>query len=105
MSKLEQLFDFLKEDPNDPFNLYAIALEYEKSDLHKAREFYDRLLAEHPGYTATYYMAGKLYESLKDKEKAEEIYRKGMSITRDIGKNKAYSELQNALNIMMDEEY
>ena len=34
-SRIEQLKQFAKEDPNDPFNKYALALEYQKTDARK----------------------------------------------------------------------
>ena len=36
MNRLTTLLDFLKEDPEDAFTLYAIALEYLKIDEQKA---------------------------------------------------------------------
>jgi hypothetical protein len=103
-SKIEQLLEFLGEDPNDSFTLYALALEYEKCDTAKAAAYYDQLLKDHPDYLATYYHAGKFYEK-SDKESSKKIYAKGMALALKQGKTKAYSELQNALNLLLDEEY
>jgi hypothetical protein len=102
-SKIEQLLEFLKEDPNDSFTLYALALEYEKSDTHQARFYYDKLLTEHPSYLATYYHAAKLYESI-DRTTAKDIYLRGMEVARKALKQKAYNELQNALRLLEDED-
>ncbi len=102
-SKIEQLLEFLKEDPKDSFTLYALALEYEKEDSGKAKEFYDLLLKEHSGYLATYYHAAKWYEK-SDRETAKKIYKEGMQLARELGKTKTYNELQNALNILLDDE-
>ena len=102
-SKIEQLLEFLKEDPKDSFTLYALALEYEKYDDKKAKEYYDLLLKEYSDYLATYYQAGKWYEK-SDKEFSKEIYKKGMAVAQKQGKTKTYSELQNALNVLLDEE-
>jgi tetratricopeptide (TPR) repeat protein len=103
-SKIEQLLEFLKEEPNDSFTLYALALEYEKSDTAKALAYYDLLLKEHPEYLATYYHAGKLVEK-SDKETSKKIYTNGMALATKQGKTKTYNELQNALNLLLDEEY
>jgi hypothetical protein len=102
-SKIEQLLEFLKEDPKDSFTLYALALEYEKTDGNKAKEYYDLLLNEHSDYLATYYHAAKWYEKL-DKEASKNIYRKGMELAQKQGKVKPYNELQNALNVLLDED-
>ena len=102
--KIDQLLEFLKEDPTDSFTIYALALEYEKSDSSKAEEFYKLLLTKHPDYLATYYQAGKFYEKY-DKDQSKKIYRDGMELAQQLKKMKAFNELQSALNILLDEEY
>lgn len=97
-SRLDQLLRYLEEDPEDPFTIYAIAMEYSKMDENKALKFYNKLLLEHDTYVATYYQAGKLHEKLGNKQEAEDIYKKGMEISRNSGKMHAYSELQSAYN-------
>lgn len=97
-TRLEQLLSFLKEEPNDPFTLYALALEYAKTDENKALEYYDKLLSEHEYYVATYYHAGKLNEKLGNKDQAELIYKKGMEISRNKRNMHALAELQSAYN-------
>jgi len=104
-SRLQQLFSFLQEDPNDPFTLYAIATEYRHADKEKAMTYYEKLLAEHERYVGTYYHAAKLYQELGQNEKAEHIYKKGMLISRQEGNLHAFSELQQAYNKMMGLDY
>jgi Tfp pilus assembly protein PilF len=104
-SRLEQLFKFLKDDPNDPFTLYAIATEYRQTDKEKALSYYERLLAEHENYVGTYYHAAKLYEELGQNDVAEQTYKKGMQVSRKEGNLHAFSELQQAYNKMMGLDY
>ncbi|WP_161888153.1 heme biosynthesis protein HemY [Pontibacter russatus] len=104
-SRLEQLYGFLKDDPNDPFLLYAIATEYRQADPEKAREYYEKLLAEHESYVGTYYHAAKLYEETGQNDMAEQTYKKGMQISRREGNMHAFSELQQAYNKMMGLDY
>lgn len=104
-SRLEQLFKFLEDDPNDPFTLYAIATEYRQADKEKALTYYERLLAEHENYVGTYYHAAKLYEELGQNDVAEQTYKKGMKISRQEGNLHAFSELQQAYNKMMGLDY
>ncbi len=96
MNRLEQLFEFLKEDPNDPFTLYAIATEYMKTDLPEAKKYYEKLLTEHPDYVATYYHAAKLYEEMHETDKAIETYKKGIELARSKNESLALRELNNA---------
>ena len=104
-NRLEQLFRFLDEDPNDPFTLYAIATELRSSDPQKAMEFYEKLLSEHERYVGTYYHAASLYAELGQPEKAEQAYKKGMLISRQEGNMHAFAELQQAYNKMMGLDY
>ncbi|MEO1050090.1 MAG: tetratricopeptide repeat protein [Bacteroidota bacterium] len=102
--RLKQLYEFLKDDPNDPFTLYAIATEYNNFDLEKAREFYDKLLEEHEDYVATYYHAAQLYVDLGIRDRAESIYEKGIKIALNQGNHHAHRELQGAFNNFLFEE-
>jgi len=104
-SRLDQLFEFYKEDPNDPFTIYAIATEYLKIDIEKSRYYYDLLLANHENYVGTYYHAGKLYEQLGKKDEAERIYKKGMQVSRQEGNQHAFAELQQVYNKLMGLDY
>ena len=104
-NRLEQLFRFLEEDPNDPFTLYAIATEYRNTDRQKALEYYEKLLSEHERYVGTYYHAASLYAELGQSEKAEQTYKRGMLISRQEGNLHAFSELQQAYNKLMGLDY
>jgi tetratricopeptide (TPR) repeat protein len=102
-SRLNQLEQFYKDEPQDPFNLYALALEYLKLDLHKSRECFDRLLTEHSQYLPTYYHAAKLYQDLNDREQAIAIYEKGIALAKKINDAKAIRELQSAYQELLFE--
>jgi tetratricopeptide (TPR) repeat protein len=96
IARLELLFAFLNEDPHDPFNIYALALELSKTDAAKAMEYYQKLLNEHPSYIPAYYHAAKLYEALGMKSESEKVYIKGMSVSKQAGQMKAFRELKSA---------
>jgi Tfp pilus assembly protein PilF len=96
--RLEQLLGFLAEDPNDPFTLYALALEYRHFDDAKSMEYFNELLSNHPDYIGTYYHAAELFQALGDKQKAEETYRSGLALASNLNDRKALQELQNAYN-------
>ena len=102
--RLTRLLNFLKEDPEDPFTLYAIATEYAKSDLSQARQYYEKLLTEQPNYVATYYHAAKLYQANGETTLAETTYQKGITIAQQQHDNLALRELQNAYNEFLFEE-
>ncbi|MCC2545279.1 tetratricopeptide repeat protein [Hymenobacter sp. BT175] len=100
-SRLQQLLSFYAEDPNDPFTIYALAMEYRPTEPQRALEFYQKLLTEHPDYVGTYYHAGKLLEQLQKPEEAEKVYRTGLVVCRRAGQRHAGAEVQQALNQLL----
>ena len=101
--RLNQLHKFYEEDPSDPFNLYALALEYLGADLAKAEEFFQILLDKHQDYLPTYYHAARLFQDKGEKEKAVSIYERGISVAKTRGDRKAQRELQSAYDELMFE--
>ena len=99
--RIKQLQQFYEEDPRDPFNLYALALEYLKSDATKSIQFFETLLLNHPDYLPTYYHAAKLYQETGDRERAIKVFEDGISLARKVNNPKALRELQSAYDEMM----
>ena len=98
-TRLSKLLEFLDNDPNDSFILYALATEYNSlNDTEKAFHYYLKLVDEHADYVGTYYHLGKLYEKEGEKDKAIDIYQRGMLIARSKRNMHALSELQGAYN-------
>lgn len=100
---LSNLLAFYEEDPADPFNVYALATEYSKSDPARAERFFNILLEQHPDYLPTYYHAGAFFAAMEKFEKAEEIYQKGVELALTQGNSKAHRELLSAFNNFLDE--
>ena len=104
MTRMEQLKQFLKEQPNDPFMQYCIALEYIKTgDKEEGLLWFDKLQTGHPDYVATYYHKGKLLEALNKKELAEQTYYTGIEVAQRIQDYHALSELQGARNELVND--
>lgn len=95
-ARLALLKQYLEEDPNDPFNYYAIATELISHAPDKAKEYFDLLLEKYPDYLATYYHAAQLYANLEDYEKAEILYQKGIALAQSQSNLKTLRELQTA---------
>lgn len=102
-SLLANLVAFYEEDPADPFNAYALAIEYSKSDLTEAERFFDLLLEKHPEYLPTYYHAGAFFAALEKVEKADGIYKKGVELALVQQNTKTHRELLSAYNNFKDE--
>lgn len=94
--RISQLLNFLKEDPNDPFLLYALATEYVKTEPKTALSYYRQLLDQHPEYVPTYYHAAALFAELEEAEKAEDTYKKGIEAAQKAGDTHALRELRSA---------
>ncbi|HBH23277.1 MAG TPA: enzyme of heme biosynthesis [Cytophagales bacterium] len=102
--RLAQLLAFFEEDPSDSFTLYAIAIEYLKVDQSKSLKYFDQLLKQHPEYLPTYYHAAAAYSESGQRDIAEMIYKKGISLAEKQGDQHALSELKNAYtNFEMDD--
>lgn len=96
--RLKTLIKFYEEDPNDPFNLYGLALEYQKTDRIKSDELFSTLIADFPDYVPSYYHAAKLKVELKQFDHARAIYQKGIEIAKQQNEKKAGQELRSALD-------
>lgn len=101
--RIEQLQHFYDEDPDDPFNLYALALEYLKHDVGKSAVFFEKLLQEHKDYLPTYYHAAKFFQERGEKEKATEIFETGIALAKKKNDYKTLRELRSAFDEMMFE--
>jgi len=91
----------LKNEPEDAFLNYALALEYAKvNELEKAIEIIESILTKDENYLGAYYQLGQLFEQTNRVEKAINTYKKGISIAQIQKNNKAVAELQQALFLM-----
>ena len=102
--RLKLLKEYLKEDPDDPFNWYAVAIEYLDQHPTDALPYFEELLEKHENYVGTYYHAANLFNLLGNKERAEKTYQKGLRISLAQGDRHAHRELQNAYNEFLFEE-
>ena len=104
MNRLEQLWAWYKETPQDPFLLYALATEYKNTDPQQALQCFEQLLAQHPHYTATYYHLAALYVEFGKRTDALKVYQEGLKICQQQKDAHALRELQRAYKAFQDEE-
>jgi Tfp pilus assembly protein PilF len=103
LNRVEQLEEFLREDPDDPFNSYALALEYLKTDQQKANTLFESLIKKSPDYLPTYFPFAQLLSERQD-NRAEEIYKQGIETARRLNDLKTLKELSNAYNDWLFEQ-
>jgi len=101
-NRLEILQQFYADDPADPFNLYALALEYLKTDKNKSKELFDLLLLKHAEYLPTYYHAATLFIELNIMDQATTVLEKGIALARQQGQSKSMRELQMVYDELLD---
>jgi len=94
--RLEQLLDMLSKS-YEPFLLFAVAKEYEKTEqLAEAKENYEKLIADFSDYVGSYYHYGKLLEKQHNSNLAMEIYSHGISVAQKAGDRHSMAELAEA---------
>lgn len=96
MDRLAYLLQLHKDQPDDPFLVYGIALEYKKADSSQAEAYFDLLLNTFPDYLPTYYQAAEYYAEKGSHEEALEIYDKGIHLAASLNEMKTLAELKNA---------
>lgn len=102
LQRIKILEQFLKDDPTDPFSLYALALEFKNQDSKKAKELFDQLLENHPTYLPTYYIAGDFYVAQGNPDRAIEILKKGLALARQQKDANSTREISAALQNLED---
>src|SRR5207247_7833035 len=105
MNRIETLKGFLKDNPNDSFLRYALALEYIKlgQNDEAVREF-GAVRNTDPEYVATYYQLGLLYEELGQKLDVVNKFWMGITVASKAGDEHTRSELEVALEVMFSVE-
>jgi hypothetical protein len=96
MTRLEQLWQFYLDERNDPFTLYAYALELAKTDKVKATDYLKQLIADHPEYLPAYYQAAVF--CLDIRQEARWIIERGIEKAKAQQNRKTQNELQSLLD-------
>ena len=94
--RIKILEKFLTDEPNDPFNWYALAMEYYEYDVKKSCDLLESLLKNHPLYLPTYYKVAHLLWDLEHFEKAKKIFEDGIHLAKETDDPKALSELKSS---------
>jgi len=97
--RLEGLLGFYEKDPDDPFVLYGLALEYMSEDKNQeAENFFIKLLEKNPDYVAGYLQYAQLKEKENKIEDAKELYKKGIQAANKAGDRKSANEMEDFLD-------
>lgn len=106
--RIKYLQEEIENFPDEPFNYYALALEYAKKKPEQASLLFETLVEKFPEYLPTYYQAANFFFELKDLKKAEVLFQKGIELAQKQDNAKTLKELQGSYSIFKmetDDEY
>ena len=101
-TRREFLEEVLRQNPDDAFAHYGLAMELVNTEPGAAWAHFDYLLQHQPEYSATYYQAGIFLAKQGRLDEARKILATGVEVTGRQGKRHAQSELQAALDDLND---
>jgi predicted Zn-dependent protease len=103
MDKIAMLKDILAQQPGDAFARYGLAMAYaSEGDAVPALAEFDRLLMEHPDYTAGYFMAAQTLVKAARPAEAQSRLRQGIASAQRAGNQHALNEMQQLLDELED---
>ncbi len=97
--RLEGLLEFYKKDPNDPFTLYGLALEYmSERQFDSAEKYFQLLLDSNPDYVPGYLQYAQLREKQDKIDEARALYNRGITAANKTGDIKSAKEMEDFLS-------
>jgi len=103
MNRIEQILEWLKENPQDEFLNYALGIEYLRNDRPKALQIFEKLLAQTPDYLPSYYQTAQILAEDGQWQKAKQLYKAGIELSQKQQDHKTHQELRKALQYWIDE--
>jgi tetratricopeptide (TPR) repeat protein len=101
-NRRELLEDMVRNQPNDTFARYGLAMELAKSEPDAAWKQFSQLLEQHPEYAPTYYQAAAFLSKQSRLEEARIVLQNGLGVTSRQGNRHAHGELQALLDDLDD---
>ncbi len=96
LDRIQLLREYILEEPQNPFNYYALGLEIKEKDPLEACKMFDYVLSNFPNYLPVYFPAAHFFFELNEWKKAKEIFMKGIDLADFLKEEKALKELKNA---------
>ena len=92
------LTEVLAENPGDAFARYGLAMEHSKAgQTEAALAEFSKLLAQHPDYTAGYFMAAQTLAAASRTGEARTMLKDGIASAVRTGNQHAQSEMEAML--------
>ncbi|MEP1033205.1 tetratricopeptide repeat protein [Ekhidna sp.] len=93
--RIKLLEEYISEEPSNPFNKYALAMEFYESQPEKSLDILKLLLTEHPTYLPSYFKAAHLLWDNECWDDADSVFRKGIDLAAELEDKKALHELKS----------
>lgn len=98
---MKSLLNYIRQNPNDTFSKFALALEYfNDNQIDNAQMLFEHIYASDPEYLGLYYHLAKLYYEKSETDLARKTYNEGIELARKQKDNHSLQELQQALQEM-----
>lgn len=99
------LEEYIKDEPDNPFNRYALAMEYYEENIPEALTLLKSLIDQHADYLPTYFKLAHLYWEMEEWDDAEIIFTKGIALAEQQNDQKALGELKSTYqNFLFEKE-
>jgi len=103
MNRKEFIISELKDNHQEPFNQYLMALEYLKENNRvEAISIFDNIYTTSPNYLPVYYIYALNLIELKKFKEAKLIIEKGIQLANNTNKEKVKNELSQLLDLYFD---
>lgn len=96
LERIKLLKDYCAKEPQNPFNFYALALEYRESEKAEAAKLFDYVVVNFPNYLPVYFPAAQFFFEKEDLLKAKNLFEVGIELAHTLKDEKAKKELSNA---------
>lgn len=102
--KIRQLAQQVRQNPEDSFSKFALALELLKNNqVEKALKLFESVYQNDPEYLGVYYHLGKLHQALEHFNRAENLFHEGIRLAEKKENRRTLDELTEALESLKAE--
>jgi hypothetical protein len=103
IERVKNLEQWIVEDPKDPFNKYALAMELSGKDPQRVGLLFQELMTQHADYLPTYYIAAGFFLDQGNQPKAIQILESGIIVAKKQHNLKTEKELHSFLDELLFE--
>ena len=96
LERIELLKGYCVEEPQNPFNYYALALEFREFDKVEAGKLFDFVVLNFPNYLPVYFSAAQFFFENENYPKTKNLSETGIELAHVLEDEKAKKELSNA---------